>query len=288
MELKDKSIVVTGGSGFVGSFLCSKLKGLGARVFVLSRRDGDICKKGYFKSFQKTKIDYLFHLAGKTFVPESWDNPNSFFNINTIGALNVLEFCRKKNIYLTVVSSYIYGIPGKLPINENSEISPSNPYALSKYFSEQLCHFYAEKFGLGCTLIRPFNIYGPRQNNQFLIPILINQILHSPEIRVKDLTPKRDFLYIKDLIDCLVLTMRDVNGVDIYNVGSGYSLSVKEIISKIQNVAQTDKKVLTERRSRENEIPDTVADIKKLKKDFNWTPNYSFERGIEEILNFFL
>ena len=135
------------------------------------------------------------------------------------------------------------------------------------------------------TIIRPFNVYGIRQSGNFLIPTIIRQALEEPQIIVKDLLPKRDFVYLEDLLSALLATLNvSLKGYNIYNIGSGISLSVKEVIDIIQDVTGTSKKVICEKIVRPNELMDVIADITKAKIELGWYPKYSFRAGIEDII----
>ena len=221
------NILITGSSGFIGKHLKQKLlKRQNFSIFELNKDSGDIAlKKIKFK-----KIDHVIHLAAKTFVPDSWENPYSFYRTNVLGAANVLEFCRKKECDLTVLSSYIYGKPMYLPINEEHPIRPYNPYSHSKILSEELYEYYRKTFNLRINILRPFNIYGPGQNDVFIIPKIIKQVLDEKfkSVELLDLKPKRDYLYIDDLIEAIIKTIQK-NSNSTYNVGSGASISVKNI-----------------------------------------------------------
>ena len=118
----------------------------------------------------RAHIDHVIHLAAKSFVPESWDNPYIYYRTNVLGAANVLEYCRKTECDLTALSSYIYGKPTHLPISEKHPIRPYNPYSHSKILSEELYNYYRKSFKLKINILRPFNIYGPGQKDTFVIP----------------------------------------------------------------------------------------------------------------------
>ena len=148
-------------------------------------------------------------------------------------------------MFLIILSTYLYGNPIKLPIDEISETFTSNPYALSKKISEDLCKFYSENFGVRITILRPFNVYGVGQSDKFLIPSLINQILNGTTISIKDLEPKRDYVYISDLIDSIIKCLSLDNKFEIFNIGSGISYSVKEIINIIQKQCNTNYPIYT-------------------------------------------
>lgn len=276
------SIVVTGASGFIGHALCRSLYQGGHKVVTLSSKDGHIADPRVFSHIAEAR--HVFHLAGRTFVPDSWKEPQDFMNVNVLGTTNVLEFCRAQDASLTVISAYLYGVPERLPIKETCLPRPNNPYALSKYLAEQVCEFYATHYGMGITVVRPFNIFGPGQKPHFLIPQIINQVKERQIIRVKDLTPRRDYLYIDDLIDALVRTLEAHRGYHVFNIGSGSSISVGELISVIQTAAGTEMPVVSENQIRRNEINDVYADISKARALLGWDPNTTFQQGIERML----
>ena len=278
-------ILVTGASGFIGRALVSRLKARGRDVVPVDSSDGDIASQETLAKFVRQDIAHVFHLAGKTFVPDSWDDPQAFCQTNVLGTINVLEFCRKSRIPMTYVSAYVYGHPDALPIREDSAVRPSNPYALTKRLAEEACEFYASAHDLPVTTIRPFNVYGIGQGMNFLIPSIIHQALNESQIVVKDLQPKRDYVYLEDLMKALLATLNlNSKGYNVYNIGSGTSLNVKEVIDTIQDVAGTNKEIICNNSVRANELMDVVADISKVGKELGWLPEYSFRAGIEDII----
>lgn len=279
-----KKILITGSSGFIGESLVIALQQKNYQILTFDSKDGDISDVDLSQKYADEEIYHVFHLAAKTFVPHSWENPLEFYKTSILGTQQVLELCRKNTIPMTFVSAYVYGIPNGIPIAEKVTPAPNNPYAHSKYLAEELCRFYAEYYHLQITIARPFNIYGKKQKKHFLIPHILNQVLNDDEITVKDLHPKRDYIYLDDLIDGLIKTIDNDQKFSIYNFGSGIEYSVKEIINTIQIVAGTNKPIVSENSERPNEISSVVADISKAKKELGWAPKYSFEDGIREIL----
>jgi nucleoside-diphosphate-sugar epimerase len=135
------------------------------------------------------------------------------------------------------------------------------------------------------TILRPFNIYGANQNDKFLIPTILKQVFdeRQKEIEVLDLTPRRDYLFLDDLVTAIVmLFQKNQNGI--YNIGSGYSMTVRDIIEAILHVSGINKKYISKETSRKNEIPDVVADISKIKAATGWKPAYGFKEGVAEII----
>lgn len=278
-------ILVTGAGGFVGKALVRRLQGASYDVIQLSSKDGDIADPDTLKKISDVRLSRVFHLAAKTYVPDSWSNPMAFYRTNILGTANVLELCKTARVPVTYVSAYLYGIPDRLPIAEDSPIRPNNPYALSKQSAERLCSSYHTIHGIPVTVLRPFNAYGIGQNEKFLIPTVVKQALYEPAILVNDLAPKRDFIFLDDLVESLVRTLEGDKGYRVYNIGSGESYSVKEVIDIAQSIAQTRKAIVCQDKKRTSEIDNVVADISKAKLELNWCPRHSFHDGMEKIIS---
>jgi nucleoside-diphosphate-sugar epimerase len=276
-------ILVTGAGGFIGQALLRKIES-DHEVITLDRSKGDITNYNTFINLEK--VDYVFHLAARTFVPDSWIETINFLNTNVIGTTNVLEYCKRFNIPLTFVSAYLYGQPDSLPINEQAPIKPNNPYALSKYLAEQVCHFYSSYHNLDITIIRPFNIYGPGQPNHFLIPKITDLVKKNLTIELFDLSPKRDYVFIDDVIDALVRTLElKLAGFNVFNIGSGKSISVKEVVDYIQTAAGSQLDVKSKEQYRMEELNNVFADISQSWLKLKWAPITEFEEGIKKTLN---
>ncbi len=278
-------ILVTGANGFVGSYLSEVLSKLGNEVIPFDIEDGDLKDCNSLNRY--TSIDYIYHLAGKTFVPDSWNRTFEFLENNILSTISVLEYCRNHKCGLTLMSTYLYGPPQYLPIDENHPIVPVSPYHESKLVIESLARFYAHSFGMNISVFRPFNIFGKGQNEQFLIPKIVSQVLNPDieEIVINDLAPKRDYIYIKDVVSILSKTCEFKHaGVDFYNIGSGASLSVRDVIESIERVTGIKKPYRETGEKRKGEIPDCVASIDKIKNEYNYVLQYSFEDGLRDWL----
>ncbi|NNC85361.1 MAG: NAD(P)-dependent oxidoreductase [Bacteroidia bacterium] len=282
-----KHILVTGSNGFIGSSLTRHLSQLGYKICEHNLSDGDISKDGSLRFCEDLKIDHVFHLAARTFVPDSWTHPQEFIRSNVLGTGQVLEFCRKTGAALTYISAYLYGAPESLPITENTPLKPNNPYALSKCMAEEQVEFYAKQYKVRSCIIRPFNIYGIGQDSNFLIPHVIHQVLHEKNIHVKDLEPKRDYVYLDDLVEALAKTVQYKKEFGVFNISSGNSFSVKDIIDVVQKLAGTNKEIVSEKQTRRNEIMDTRADNSLAKNELKWEPYHSFEEGMKKCLDFY-
>lgn len=273
------TILVTGAGGFIGTHLVNALLEAGHRVVRHSRQDGDIA----VSPLQFEDVAHVFHLAARTFVPQSWEDPAQYYATNVLGTVNVLEFCRRSKATLTFVSSYVYGRPRRLPLNEDHPLEPFNPYSHTKIMAESVVSFYAEAFDVGVTIVRPFNVYGPGQSDLFLIPRIISQILDPavPFIEIGDLRPRRDYIYVTDLLALLMAT-RQAPTRGTYNGGTGRSFSVAEVLESIRRITGIDKPVRSTGDSRANEILELVADVSRARRELNWRPVVALEDGLQQ------
>lgn len=277
-----KAVLVTGATGFIGSRLCTVLEQKGFHVLKHSSRNGDIADPSSLDQFRKQSLHHVFHCAARTFVPRSWERPLDFITTNVTGTGTVLELCRQRSVSLTYVSAYVYGSEVINPITEDAVPRPNNPYALSKRMAEELCEFYAKFMNVNVNIVRPFNVYGPGQPVEFLIPFVIKQVKEGKQVEVKDLFPKRDYIYIDDVVECIVKAMEHP-GFRIYNAGTGRSYSVKEVIDIVMEIAGKEFPVLSQQTERSNEISDTVASIHQAEKFLEWKPKVDLRSGISLI-----
>lgn len=281
----NKRVLVTGASGFIGRPLCEGLERSGCAVIRHSRADGDIAFCALPDARRNGGVNHVYHLAARTFVPDSWSEPSPFYTTNVLGTVNVVEFCRRSGASLTMLSSYVYGRPQFLPITEEHPVAAFNPYSHTKLLAEEVCRYFARQFGTQVTIIRPFNVYGPGQSENFLIPTLLKQAL-DPETRVismADDRPRRDYLFIDDLLDLLLRTLNPT-GFEAFNAGSGYSVTPRELAMLMLRVAGLEKPIISRGEVRADEVLDTVADIGKAKRSFGWEPRVSLMEGLARMI----
>ena len=285
MNLNGKRILVTGSSGFVGRHLVEELKRQDVEVVTLTDQKGNrIDVRDWQKIKEMGDIDMVYHLAAITYVPFSFENPKETYDVNVLGTLNILELCRLRDVEKIIfLSSYVYGQPQYLPIDEKHLLQPTNPYARSKILGENLCKAYYEDYSLKCVILRAFNIYGEGQSNNFLIPLILKQLVKG-KIKLNDPKPKRDFIYISDVIDAYIKAGEFDKDFEIFNIGYGKSYSVKEIVNKLIKIHGRDVKVDYKNARRKNEIMDTIADIKKAKEKLCWKPKVSIDEGLNHLL----
>lgn len=276
-----KSVLVTGADGFLGQHVIRDLTGHGFNVLPKRRIDGDVTKSATWDKFPAS--DFLVHLAGLTFVPASWENPTEFVQSNSISTSHALDFCRKNKTKMIFLSTYLYSSKLNAPIKETDEIDPSNPYALSKFFGEQLCSFYATQFGVEVIILRPFNVFGFGQNMRFLIPSIISQAMKSDEISVLDIRPARDYVFIEDLLDAVHKSITSDLRFGIINVGTGVASTVEQLIFSLADVIGRKLSISSSNQERFGEINSTQADISQAKLLLGWQPKWSLSEGLREV-----
>ena len=300
--MKITKSVVTGGAGFIGSNLTNKLLDMGHKVIVLdnfvsgkrsnlSRHNKknlkivniDISKSENLDKYFK-KVDYVFHLAALAEIIPSFKNPEKYFNNNVIGTLNVLNAAKKTKIkkMIYAASSSCYGAPKKFPTSEKDKIDLKHPYAVTKFVGEELVMRYALMFNMPNISFRFFNVYGPRSNISNQYSAVIGNFLSQTKSKkaltvVGDGKQTRDFIHVDDLINAFIKIIKSKFENKIYNLGSGKRTS----INTIAKIFGGKKKFIP---IRPGEPKNSVADIKKIKKDINWKPKISIEQGIKKLL----
>lgn len=275
-------VVITGSGGFLGRALARRLSQDGTEVVALGRQQGfRLLEDG----IPMDGVDHVFHLAGETGVPDAWKDPARFHLVNTHGTVRVLDQCRRTNTSVTYVGAYIYGVPQYLPIDEAHPIDANNPYAFSKWMAEQSAHWYAGMYAMPVTAIRLFNVYGSGQSDRFLIPRIVDQVCDPAVDRIElmDLSPRRDYLYVDDCIDALLASV-PTSGFELFNVGSGSSYSVQDVVDTALALAESSKPVVDLQQVRANEIPDVVCDHSLLTARTGWRPRVTLQEGIRRML----
>lgn len=275
-------VLVTGAAGFIGKHLIPKLRVNQHDIIEQNRMAGDVADDATWAHLPHA--DVVVHLAGRTFVPDSWNDPAGFLKTNLHGTVRALEYCRKHNAKLVFMSSYMYGKPEKLPIPESAALQANNPYALSKKMAEEVCRFYSDIFGLNIIILRPFNIYGPGQDSNFLIPLILEQMAGGNGIHLKDLEPRRDYVYVEDVTDAIMATVKLDENFAVFNIGTGISHSVGEVVDIVQEIKGTNFVVRTDGERRPAEIMDTQADITKALTALNWSPKWTLRAGLRNLL----
>ncbi|MBO5630918.1 MAG: NAD(P)-dependent oxidoreductase [Aeriscardovia sp.] len=276
-------IAIAGSSGFVGRHVCSIFQSKGHTIYPIDITSGlDLCDVSIINKVPR--IDCFIHLANLVYVPASYEDPLKFYRVNYLTTLHALEICRKWDAKLVYISSYIYGPPQYLPVDEKHPVCPFNPYAQTKVICEKLCEGYHRDFGTSISIIRPFNLYGVGQKGKLLIPEIFEQIkTGKKEIQLKAASPRRDYVNVIDVAKAICLCAERKGAYDVCNVCSGESVSVKEITEIINKNLRGKVQFLFSQSDRPNEVDETRGSCEKL-KSLGWTPSITFEEGIKAII----
>ena len=290
-----KKILITGATGFIGSHLIPELsqnhKIVGiSKNKIKSFKNFTSSSLDITKSNLRIKNDYsdIIHMAAHSDVTYCNLNPTKCYELNVKSTQKMLEIARKNDSnFIFLSSSHVYGNSIRQPILENSSCNPSTHYASSKKMSEILCETYAKTYGLDIKIARLFSVYGPKSPKPNIIFNIINQMSNNSKITLGNTYPKRDFIFISDVIAGLIKILNSKKKeFQVYNIGSGKSTSIEDLVKNCFTVSNKKLKIVSSKeRRRKNEIKDVRANISKMKKEFNWKPEISLKKGLEITYN---
>ncbi|MGD1957821.1 MAG: NAD-dependent 4,6-dehydratase LegB [Fulvivirga sp.] len=311
-----KRVLVTGADGFIGSHLTELLvrEGYQVRAFVyynsfnswgwldtLSMESigqievfsGDIRDPNGVRTAMKD-IDLVFHLAALIAIPFSYHSPDSYVDTNVKGTLNVVQAAKNLEVdrILVTSTSEVYGTAQFVPITEEHKKQPQSPYSASKIGADCIAESFFRSFDLPITIVRPFNTYGPRQSARAIIPTIISQLLAGyDEIKLGDLTPTRDLLYVKDTVKGFLDISRctELIGHEV-NIATESEISIGELANTIINEINPNAHILTDEvrlRPQKSEVFRLLGSSQKLKEYTSWKPTFTLEDGLQETINWF-
>ena len=308
MNWSKKKVAVTGAAGFIGSHLSERLVELGAEVTALVRYNsrgsygfledlsketkdtikvilGDIRDENIFRVLLKD-AEVVFHLAAIPGIPYSFLCPQHVFEVNAMGSLNLLRVARDISPDKVILASTAetYGDSRYLPIDEEHPQIPKSPYAASKAAMETVAWsaFFADDVPV--SIVRLFNNYGPRQSARAITPTIITQMLSSNEIKIGSLHPKRDFTFVLDTVEAFTKVAELSKSGEVYQIGSGISISVQEIIDTVSKILGKEVKIVVDEsriRPGRSEVGALKADYTRLKNATGWQPQVSYEEGLK-------
>ena len=289
-----EEILITGSTGFVGSHLIQEIKKDYKITGISKNKTNSVDYK--FQSIDITnpkfsldnKFTKIIHAAALSDVGYCNSHPSECYESNIFATQKMLEFARKNDSdFIFLSSSHVYGIPEHLPISELDICNPLNHYAASKKMSEILCKTYSKTYGLDIKIARIFSGYGPKSYASNLINKIFNQIIHDSKIVLGNLHPKRDFIFISDIVNGLIkIITSEKKGCHVYNIGTGKSVSIEDVTKICLNISKKDHKLVSSKEfNRENEISEIYADISKMRTEFGWEPQVSLDRGLEITYN---
>ncbi len=312
-----KKILITGASGFTGSYLCEHLCSQNKfEIFGTYHREENYLSspvkekikfikidltdyQSVFNLISKIKPNLFFHLAGATSPAKSFNDPIRTFTDDVNSQINLLEAIRKNNLInskiLIVSSAEIYGRvnTSQLPINENTPLSPASPYAVSKIAQDYLGLQYFLSYKLHCVRVRPFNHIGPRQKPIFVASDFAKQIAliekgkNKPVISVGNLSAKRDFTDVRDIVKAYQLALEKGLSSESYNIGSGISHSAKEILDILLSLSSSKITIkIDPQKMRPSDIANIICDCKKFTDLTGWQPKIPLKETLLNILDY--
>lgn len=316
MMWKNKKVLVTGADGFIGSHLVEELliEGADVRAFVFYNSfnswgwldslpketlekievfSGDIRDPNGVRTAMKD-CQIVFHLAALIAIPFSYHSPDSYIDTNIKGTLNIVQAAKDLQLerILITSTSEVYGTAQYIPIDENHPRQPQSPYSASKIGADTIAESFYRSFDLPVTIVRPFNTYGPRQSARAIIPTIITQLLNGyTEIKLGDITPTRDFLFVKDTVKGFLEIAKSTAliGQDC-NIATQSEISMEDLANELIKQLNPKARVITDDtrlRPEKSEVYRLFGSNSRLKQNTNWHLSYSFEEGIKETIAWF-
>lgn len=314
MNLKGKTVLVTGADGFIGSHLTEMLVKKGCNVKALSQYNsfnnwgwleqidclsevevlsGDIRDPHYCNHITKN-VEVVFHLAALIAIPYSYVAPTSYVDTNVTGTLNICQAAKDNGCEKVIhtSTSEVYGTALYIPIDEKHPLQPQSPYSASKIGADNMAMSFYNAFDLPLTIARPFNTYGPRQSARAVIPTIISQIADGKkEIEVGDLSPTRDFNYVGDTCrGFIAIAESDKSVGEIINIGSNFEVSIKDTFDMIKKVMNSEVNfVIDPKRIRpgKSEVQRLWCDNSKIQALTGFIPEIGIEEGLKRTADWF-
>jgi nucleoside-diphosphate-sugar epimerase len=304
-------VLVTGASGFIGSHLLEGLLSRHAGVRALVRyssghSENEVGKAGSDDDVEVVVGDlrdlaavqravkgssYIFHVGGLGCVPYSLQDPLAYLEVNVRGTANILQAAYDTGVERVVFmsSSEVYGEPLYNPVDEGHVARPRSPYAASKLAAEALAMSYYLSFGLPITIVRGFNVYGPRQPQRNLIPALVRQAIRDHNVRVGDLQSRRDYIYVTDVVEALLrlaVTPSAIGGI--FNVGSGAGRTAYDLVAFLSKIMEKELTALIDpafARPRDLQASCLIANTDAIGETTGWRSTVPLEQGLTEVVH---
>lgn len=314
--MKNKTVLVTGADGFIGSHLVEKLidEGNKVKAFVyynsfnswgwldtLSKETlnkieiftGDVRDPNGVRTAVKG-VDTIYHLAALIAIPYSYHSPDSYVDTNVKGTLNILQAARDFNIERVLVTSTseVYGTAIYVPIDEKHPKQGQSPYSATKIGADAMADSFYRSFNLPVTIVRPFNTYGPRQSARAVIPTIITQLLSGKtEIKLGALHPTRDLLFVKDTANGFVeIAKSDKTIGQEINIATQEEISIKDLAQALIDAINPKAKIISDDvrlRPEKSEVERLLGSAEKIKSLTNWEPKHNLKDGLKQTIEWF-
>ncbi len=311
MNSNGKKILITGATGFIGSHLTELCveQGYEVKAYDQYNRNNDwgwlensICKndlqiilgdiRDYDSVYDAMKgCDAVFHLAALISIPYSYVSPLAYIRTNIEGTYNVLESAKQQSISDTLITSTseTYGTAKYVPIDEKHPLVGQSPYSASKIGADELAISYHRSFGLPVKIVRPFNVFGPRQSARAIIPTIICQLLNSHgKIKLGNITPTRDFTFVKDTISAFIEIHKSENLLGkTTNIGTNKEISIGDLVQLIAKIMDKKIEIIVDKqriRPNDSEVDCLRCDNSTVLEYTSWKPEYTLESGLKETI----
>ena len=306
-------MLITGGAGFIGSHLCDKYIKEGHTVLCLDNfMSGNLTNVRHlldYRSFKLIKgdvrdfdllekivrdVDVIFHLAAQIHVDRSYIEPRLTYDVNVVGTQNILEVAKMNDVKRVIhaSTSEVYGSAQQPEINENHPLNAPHPYGASKIAADRMCYAYAQTYGMDISILRFFNIFGPRQRDigyGGVISIFTRRVMSNvPPIIYGSGLQTRDYTYIEDAVNAYDLVLNYKEAVGPINFGTGTEVSILDLANMlIELCGKKGAMQPTHIGPRIGEVKRLIADTTMAKKLLGWEPKFDFERGLKEYVNWY-
>jgi len=249
-----------------------------------------------YTALERSRPDYIFHLAAQSFVPSSWTAPNETLTTNIVGQTNLFEAVRGLKLDPVIqiaCSSEQYGLvlPGETPIKETNPLRPLSPYAVSKVGQDYLGYQYFQSYGLKVLRTRGFNHTGPRRGQVFVTSNFCSQVaaielgLQEPVIRVGNIDAIRDFTDVRDMVRAYWLAVTKAKPGEVYNIATGSGIRIREMLERIIELSGLDVKIEVDPdRLRPSDVEILIGDSSKFRADTGWEPRIPFEQTLRDLM----
>jgi nucleoside-diphosphate-sugar epimerase len=306
--MKDRRVLVTGGSGFIGSHVVQALLEAGAQVAVMVRYgnliknirlaecwncitviEADLRNRGALQAIRRFDPEIVFHLAAYHHVGQSFDQVEECFDVNSKGTANLFDTCDAAAKFVYIASSEVYGSQQQVPLREDMQPNPLSPYAVTKYSGEMYCRMKQRSAPGSVVILRPFNAFGPYQSTRAIIPEVILKCLRGEPIEITPGEQTREFNFVTNLVEGFIAAAMHPEPVDgPVNLASGEEIMIRDLVLRTVDLTNSRSKVkIGALAYRPNEIWRMAGDATRAHQILGWRPRVKLEDGLRITIDWY-